>query len=152
MIFLDEVNNLVLKLSLNCPFENWEFGDVSISNVFLFHLIPEYSSIAPNTKTMQAITQLFIAVNPSAWNNSKGKLIFKVWICLKTNLWRVCLDSVVNVDKDKKQCYKHCHSAWNHFWIYQKTKKKILILNNTLFAKYKVLAKYLSLTLISQLL
>ena len=28
--------------------------------------IPEYSSIAPNTNTMQAMTQLFIAVNPSA--------------------------------------------------------------------------------------
>ena len=75
--------------------------------------IPEYSSIAPNTNTMQAMTQLFIAVNPSAL----GLVLFIGKIIKYNYLGRVGLYGVVDVYQNKKQCNKHGHPTRNHFGI-----------------------------------
>ena len=80
-----------------------------------------YSSRAPNTKMMQAMTQHSIAVKPSALGNVFTEIcsVFMGWA--GAHLGTVCLYRVVNVDQDEENCHQECHPARDNFWVHEKT-------------------------------
>ena len=50
----------------------------------------------------------------SKFARKKPSLLF-----INIDLWRVCLDGVVDVDENEEQCYEHSHPPWNHLRVDQ---------------------------------
>lgn len=82
-----------------------------------------YSSRAPNTKMMQAMTQHSIAVKPSALGNIFTEIcsVFMGWA--GAHLGTVCLYGVVDVDEHEENCHQQSHPSRNYLRVYQETRR-----------------------------
>ena len=78
---------------------------------FICNKIPVYSIKAAKTKTMQAISQASIAVNPSAYRTFLNRFLDCEYF---TNFWRIGLYCVEDVDEHEENCDEKSHPAGNH--------------------------------------
>ena len=117
---------LAMQLPFCCLLPLRTFFNLSLSKITV------YSSSAPNTKIIQAITQHSMAVRPSALTIKNIHILFMKMFCFSkmfffAHLWTVRLYRVVNVDQHEENCHQQSHSSRNYFGIDEKTNKNVKV-------------------------